>query len=88
MVQEKRNRQAPTQWQKDLKKFHKLSDRHILVVESDLTDTNKIMPIVRDANNLRKAKNELVKKMQKRYHELIRTKKQMMKIKRKVLQSN
>ena len=75
MVQEKRNRQAPTQWQKDLKKFHKLSDRHILVVESDLTDTNKIMPIVRDANNLRKAKNELVKKMQKRYHELIRTKK-------------
>lgn len=62
MVQEKRNRQAPTQWQKDLKKFHKLSDRHILVVESDLTDTNKIMPIVRDANNLRKAKNELVKK--------------------------
>lgn len=70
-----RNRQKPTEEQIALKKFRKLSNRHMLIVESDLTNTNEIIPILNDADRLRKAKNELVGKMRKRYHQLKRTKK-------------
>ncbi len=64
-----------TQEQIDLRKFHKLSNRHVLVVESDLTDMNKIQPILDEADRVRKAGNELVGEMRKRYHQLMRTKK-------------
>lgn len=64
-----------TQEQIDLRKFHSLSDRHILVVESDLTDMNKIQPILDEADRVRKAGNELVSEMRKRYGQLMRTKK-------------
>lgn len=70
-----RNRQKPTEEQIALKKFRKLSNRHMLIVESDLTNTNEIIPILNDADRLRKAKNELVGKMRKRYQQLKRTKK-------------
>ena len=70
-----RNRQKPTEEQIALKQFRKISNRHILKIESDLTNTNEITPILNDADNLRKAKNELVGEMRKRYHQLKRTKK-------------
>jgi len=70
-----RNRQKPTEEQIALKKFRKLSNRHILKIESDLTNINDIMSILNDADNLRKAKNELVGEMRKRYHQLKRPKK-------------
>ena len=64
-----------SQEQKDLRKFHKLSDRHILIVESDLTNMNLIRPILNEADRVRRAGNELVGEMRKRYQQLIRTKK-------------
>ena len=64
-----------SQEQKDLRKFHKLSDRHILIAESDLTDMNLIRPILNEADRVRRAGNELVGEMRKRYQQLIRTKK-------------
>ena len=64
-----------TQYQIDLRKFHSLSDRHILIVESDITDINKIRPILNEADRVRKAGNELAGEMRKCYHQLIRTKK-------------
>ena len=69
------NKGKPTQHQIDLRKFHSLSDRHILIVESDITDMNKIRPILNEADRVRKAGNELIGEMRKCYHQLIRTKK-------------
>ena len=57
-----------------LKQYHKLSDRHILVVETDMSsfDMQKVVTL---SNKIRKAGNELVSLMRKRYDQLMRTKK-------------
>ena len=62
------------EYKKLLKQFHKLSDRHILVVETDMpySDVLKVMIL---SDKIRKAGNELVSFMRKNYDQLIRTKK-------------
>ncbi|MBQ8234531.1 MAG: hypothetical protein IJZ36_02985, partial [Bacilli bacterium] len=60
--------------EKDLiKEYHKLSARHVLVLEADMSQ-QEIDRVVRYADKERKAGNELVGEMRKRYEQLIRTK--------------
>lgn len=61
------------EYNKLLKKFHKLSDRHILVAETDMSypDMQKVVNL---SDRIRKAGNELVGVMRKNYEQLIRTK--------------
>ena len=56
-----------------LKQFHKLSDRHILAVETDMSypDALKVVAL---SDKIRKAGNELVGLMRKNYNQLMRTK--------------
>ena len=56
-----------------LKQFHKLSDRHILAVETDMPYSD-IQKVVKLSNKIRKAGNELVGLMRKSYNQLMRTK--------------
>ena len=62
------------EYKKLLKQYHKLSDRHILVVETDMpySDALKIVAL---SDKIRKAGNELVGLMKKNYDQLMRTKK-------------
>ena len=57
----------------NLRQFHKASNRHVLVVETDLLepDARKVFAA---SDRLRKAGNELVAIMRKNLHQLIRTK--------------
>ena len=59
---------------KVLKQYHKLSDRHILVAETDMpySDIQKVIAL---SDKIRKAGNELVGLMRKNYDQLMRTKK-------------
>ena len=61
------------QYKKSLRKFHKHSDRHILVVETDMSFSD-IQKVVALSDKIRKAGNELVGLMRKNYDQLIRTK--------------
>ena len=61
-------------YKKSLKQFHKLSDRHILVVETDMSSSD-IQKVVVLSAKIRKAGNELVSLMRKNYDQLMRTKK-------------
>ena len=63
-----------TQYEKDLRKFHKVSDRHILIVETDMPSFDALK-ITKFSDKERKTKNELVAIMKKNYEQLIRTKK-------------
>ena len=56
-----------------LKKFHKATKRHILVVETNIPQ-DKARQIFAHADRLRKAGNELVAIMRNRYTQLRRTK--------------
>ena len=56
-----------------LKQFHKLSDRHILAAETDMSSSD-IQKVVKLSNKIRKAGNELVGLMRKNYNQLMRTK--------------
>ena len=58
---------------KILKQYREKSDRHILVLETDMSYSD-VSYIVKDAGKLRKAKNELVAIMNKNYKQLKRTK--------------
>lgn len=49
---------------KALKKFHKLSNRHILTIETDMSYSD-VMKIVSLSDKIRKAGNELVSIMKK-----------------------
>lgn len=62
------------EYSKLLKQYHKLSDRHILVVETDMpySDIQKVVVLL---DKIRKAGNELVRLMRKNYNQLMRTKK-------------
>ena len=62
------------EYKKLLKQFHKLSDRHILVVETDMSSSD-IQKVVNLSDKIRKAGNELVGFMRKNYEQLMRTKK-------------
>ena len=57
----------------NLKQFHKLSDRHVLVIEADMSYSD-VMKIVALSDKIRKASNELVGLMRKNYTQLLRTK--------------
>ena len=62
------------EYKKFLKKFHKLSDRHILVAETDMSYPD-VQKVVHFSDRIRKAGNELVGVMKKNYEQLMRTKK-------------
>ena len=62
------------EYKKLLKQFHKLSDRHILVVETDMCSSG-VQKVVGLSDRIRKAGNELVGLMRKNYDQLMRTKK-------------
>ena len=57
-----------------LKQYHKLSDRHVLVVETDMPYLD-VLRVVALSDKIRKAGNELVGLMKKNYNQLMRTKK-------------
>ena len=61
------------EYKKTLKQFHKLSDRHILVVETN-TLYSDVLKVVTLSDKIRKAGNELVGLMRKNYDQLLRTK--------------
>lgn len=63
-----------TKYKQMLKAYHKLSDRHVLVLEANLSHQDKCK-MFHYANLERKASNELVSIMKKNYEQLIRTKK-------------
>lgn len=63
-----------TEYKHMLKAYHKLSDRHVLVLEADLSYQDKCK-IFHYADLERKAGNELVSVMKNNYEQLIRTKK-------------
>ena len=62
------------EYKKLLKQYHKLSDRHILVVETDMPYPD-VLKVVALSDKIRKAGNELVSLMRKNYDQLMRTKK-------------
>ena len=62
------------EYKKVLKQYHKLSDRHILVVETDMSYFD-VLKVVAFSDKIRKSGNELVGLMRKNYDQLIRTKK-------------
>ena len=61
------------EYKKILKQYHKLSDRHILVAETDMPYSD-VLKIVILSDKIRKAGNELVGLMRKNYDQLFRTK--------------
>ncbi|MBE5963069.1 MAG: hypothetical protein E7256_17095, partial [Lachnospiraceae bacterium] len=61
------------EYKKILKQYHKLSDRHILVAETDMPYSD-IQKVVALSDKIRKAGNELVCLMRKNYDQLLRTK--------------
>lgn len=61
------------EYSKVLKKYHKLSDRHILCVETDMPYSD-VLKIIATSEKIRKAGNELVGLMKKNYEQLLRTK--------------
>ena len=61
------------EYKKILKQFHKLSDRHILAVETDMPYSD-VLKVVALSDRIRKAGNELVGLMRKNYDQLLRTK--------------
>ena len=58
------------EYKKILKQYHKLSDRHILVVETDMPYSD-VFKVVLLSDKIRKAGNELVRLMRKNYDQLL-----------------
>ena len=61
------------EYKKILKQYHKLSDRHILVAETDMPYSD-VLKVVNLSDKIRKAGNELIGLMRKNYDQLMRTK--------------
>lgn len=61
------------EYKKILRKYHKLSDRHILVAETDMPYSD-VLKVVALSDKIRKAGNELVGLVRKNYEQLMRTK--------------
>lgn len=57
----------------DLKQFHKATDRHVLVLEADISECDKCK-LLHMSNIIRVAGNELIAVMKKQYEQLLRTK--------------
>ena len=57
----------------DLKQFHKVTDRHVLVLEADISEYDK-RELLHMSNIIRVAGNELIAVMKKQYEQLLRTK--------------
>lgn len=57
----------------DLKQFHKVTDRHVLVLEADISEYDK-RELLHMSNIIRVADNELIAVMKKQYEQLLRTK--------------
>jgi len=70
----KRKKKEKTEYQKKLKEFRKMSDRHVLVLEADVKSEQGYV-LFHKADVLRKAGNELTAIMKHNYEQLIRTKK-------------
>lgn len=61
------------EYKKALKQYHKLSNRHVLVVETDMPYPG-VLKVVALSDKIRKAGNEAVSLMRKNYSQLLRTK--------------
>lgn len=61
------------EYKKILKQYHKRSDRHILVTETDMLYSD-VLRVVTLSHKIRKAGNELAGIMRKNYDQLLRTK--------------
>lgn len=59
------------EYKKILRKYHKLSDRHILVAETDMPYPD-VLKVVALSDKIRKAGNELVGLVRKNYEHLVR----------------
>lgn len=59
--------------QTSLRQFHKVTDRHVLVLEADI-DEHDIRELLHMSNLIRIAGNELATVMRKQYEQLLRTK--------------
>lgn len=57
----------------DLKQLHKATDRHVLVLEADISECDK-RKLLHMSNIIRVAGNELIAVMKKQYEQLLRTK--------------
>lgn len=68
------------EYKKALKQFHKLSDRHILAAETDMSSYD-IQKVVKLSDKIRKAGNELVGLMRKNYDLVLRQEKVPVKLK-------
>ena len=69
-----RKKQEPSEYQKALRKFHKKSNRHVVVFEADISEDEK-RRIFSDADHLRQCGNELLGIMKRNLEQLLRTKK-------------
>ena len=69
-----RKKQEPDEYQKALRKFHKKSNRHVVVFEADISEDEK-RRIFSDADHLRQCGNELLGIMKRNLEQLLRTKK-------------
>ena len=70
-----RKKQEPDEYQKALRKFHKKSNRHVVVFEADISEDEK-RRIFSDADHLRQCGNELLGIMERNLEQLLRTKRQ------------
>ena len=68
-----RKKQEPDEYQKALCKFHKKSNRHVVVFEADISEDEK-RRIFSDADHLRQCGNELLGIMERNLEQLLRTK--------------
>ena len=68
-----RKKQEPSEYQKTLRKFHKKSNRHVVVFEADISEDEK-RRIFSDADQLRQCGNELLGIMKRNLEQLLRTK--------------
>ena len=68
-----RKKQEPSEYQKALCKFHKKSNRHVVVFEADISEDEK-RRIFSDADHLRQCGNELLGIMERNLEQLLRTK--------------
>lgn len=64
-----RKKQEPDEYQKALRKFHKKSNRHVVVFEADISEDEK-RRIFSDADHLRQCGNELLGIMERNLEQL------------------
>lgn len=70
---DKRLRRKKTEYEKKLRHYHSVSNRHVLVLEAEMSETDK-RHIFADADLLRQCGNQLIAVMKIQYEQLIRTK--------------